>query len=73
MTLLEGQIIQYSLQAIWWMVSAVTGYYKQVDAYHGFGDKRFTPEENLADAIKTAQRLIHIVREHVESLPKEKR
>jgi hypothetical protein len=70
----QRQIDLSMLRAQWWIASATSGYYKQRNISHGsitHGGSKFTEEEKLADAMKTALRHIELATEFSEALAEE--
>jgi hypothetical protein len=69
MTYRQGQIITFSLRALWWMVSAATGHCQSREVFQllpGHQEREFTPEEKLSSAMDIANRHIQFVQECVE-------
>jgi hypothetical protein len=58
----DGRMKFHELQAIWWMHAASNGHAATRVIRHGGSDGAlFTPEEHRDDAMKTAQRHMHIL------------
>lgn len=63
----HGQILCCSLQALWWMTSAITGVAEMRNITRG--NKKLSPKELREDALETARRHIHFVHDLCEVLP----
>lgn len=59
------QIEERKMMALWWLTSCQTGYYRRAKIFQG--DKELTDEQKLRDAMETAMRHIHLMREMIEN------
>lgn len=71
MNMLEGQILLHKAYAEYWTAVATTGAAKKRELFHGVGpeSKPFTDEEKIENALETALRHIHLMRDLVDKLP----
>ena len=65
--LIDDQKKFHELQALWWMSAASNGHCECRKMYHGIKNKKeYSKKEKVDDAMKTAQRHIHLFMECAE-------
>lgn len=65
--LLNDEIEERKMQALWWMASAISGECQSRDLRHGMFGEKFTEAEKTKNAMETAARHIDLMKETMEA------